>query len=171
MERAHITECLPADFTVECHGFTLDMDQLVGMSPAALAYLVGNGFTQSLTDAAAFSRSDKEGKSESEIADMARAARQKRFNAIIDGTVGSSGPRGPRRRGIDAVMAEIAEAAIRQAPKIVSGEVKWPEGKGAAATIAGWVRAYIAKNESTVRAEAERRMAAMPAVEFDPTDL
>ena len=76
---------------------------------------------------------------------------------------------GPRRIGIDAVMAEIAESAIRLAPKIASGEVKWPEGKGAAATVAKWVAAYIAKNESTVRAEAERRMAAMPAVEFDPT--
>jgi len=164
-----ITVNIPADFTVECHGFKLDASRIGDMSASAIAYLLGNGFTQSLTDAAAFSKADKEGKSADEIAAMARAAREKRYAAILAGTVGSSGPRGPRRVGIDAVMAEIAESAIRLAPKIASGEVKWPEGKGAAATVAKWVAAYIAKNESAVRAEAERRMAAMPAVEFDPT--
>lgn len=167
---------IPDSFAVTAHGFTIDVHALHAMSADAIAYLVRNGFTQSITDAAAFSAKDKDGKSESEVAAMAAEARQKRFDAILAGEVGSRGPSGPRLGVRESYAAEFAVAQIRKAPAFVSGKVAWPTGAGSAATIRGWIDAWYARpgNRDVAFAEADRRITAEatlpPAdVDFDPT--
>jgi len=98
------------------------------------------------------------------------ATKAARFESIIKGTVGATAS-GPRLRGLDAVMFEVALEAIKAAPAIKSGKVKWPTGKGAAKVIAGWVAQYTAKNADKVKAEAERRMSATAAAPDDIDDI
>ncbi len=159
------TITIPDDFTMTAHGHTMTGAQL---TDANALYLLRNGYTQSLGDAGA--------KGKDETVDVA-AKRRARFDAILAGTVGSNGPRGPVRRGLDAYAHDVALAAVRNAPafrKGPNGEKPartWPEGKGSATTINGWVDAYIAKNRATVMAEAQRRMDAESGVAEDLADI
>lgn len=132
-------------------------------SPATLAYCLANGFHQSMVDAAAFSKEEKEGKSDDEVEAMAVTKRNVRFANIVNGTVGSR-VGGPRAKGIDLYIRDIADKLI--AAKAAERGAKLPSGKGAAEKMAAF-RAKLLSNETVaakVRADAERAMAADKAM-------
>lgn len=93
--------------------------------PETIAYLLQNGFSQSMTDAAAFSKSDKEGKTGEEIAAMADAARQARFEAICAGTVGTR-VGGPRLSPVERATRDLVDE--RLSAICAARKVKMPEG-------------------------------------------
>lgn len=102
--------------------WTVDANTL---PPKAVAYLLHNGFTQSMTDAAAFTKKQKEeavkdhpeSEHETILANMAKDARQKRFDAILKGEVGVrvGGPRkSPLDRATDDIVDEMLAAIAAQ---------------------------------------------------------
>ena len=158
---------VPDGWSATAHGFTLNADRLTEMlatrAGAGVLYLLANGFTQSLTDAAAFSKADKDGKTAMEVMDMAADRRARRFNAIMSGEVGSSGPRGPRMTGLEAMARDVAIERLRAA--FGAKKRPWPDGKGSAAIIADLVAQILAsRHGADILAEAERRMGATPDV-------
>jgi len=162
----------PDSFTVTVHGHTMDAARLSDMTGDAIAYLVRNGFTQSITDAAAFSASDKADLSEFDVAAMAAEKRQTRFDAILAGTVGSAGPRGPRLGALERGAVDFAIASIKLTPAISSGRVVWPTGQGSAAIIKSWVDQWMARpgNRDRALAESQRAIDALAVdADFDPT--
>lgn len=166
---------IPDDFAVTVHGHTLDVAYIGDMSAVAVAYLIRNGFSQSITDAAALDTA-KRAKlgldTETKLAAWAAEKRHYRFDAIIAGTVGSNGPTGPRLRGIDSVAFDVAVEAIRLSAAFTSGKVAWPTGKGAAEMIRGWVDQYFARpgKKDATYVEAQRRMDSTSADDdFVPT--
>ena len=120
--------------------------------PDSVKYLLQNGFSQSMTDAAAFTKAQKEGKSDDEVAAMADAARDKRFAAILAGTVGTRVGGGPRLSPLERTMNDIVDerlAAICRARNVAQ-----PKGdvlKSARAKI-------LAKFETEIKSEAEARV-------------
>lgn len=130
-----------------------------------IAYLLQNGFTQSLTDAAAFSKADKAGKTEAEIEEMARAARDKKFAHILAGTVGTKGPSAPRKVGLDKIMQTVAIEDLKAA--CAAAKITWPQK---AADQAPLIEKYLAKHGEKVRAEAQRRLDAASET-IDLTDI
>lgn len=136
-------------------------------SAATLAYCLQNGFHQSMVDAAAFGKADKEGKSDDEIADMTREARQSRFDSIVAGTVGHR-VGGPRVRGVDKITRDVA---LERLVAIAAAKGKaLPKGKGSAEKIGKLVDMYLSDEgrAADCRAEAERRHAsADDAGDFD----
>lgn len=134
------------------------------LPPGAISYLLHNGFTQSMTDAAAFTKAQKEGKSESEIEVMASDARDKRFAAILAGTVGVR-VGGPRLPAIDRAMQDIVDemlAAICSARKVAlpKGDVL----KAARAKL-------LAKNGDAIRAKAQARLDEAKSLVEDAGDI
>lgn len=109
------------------------------LPPKAIAYLLANGFNQSMTDAAACTREERakhlrEGGFESDakaVEGSAKATistegatyfasvvdkwRQERFDAIVAGTVGArvGGGGGPRKDPLLRAMEDIAEERLR----------------------------------------------------------
>lgn len=133
--------------------------------PKALAYVIMNGFNQSMTDAAAFTKEQKaealakaqETNPEATLEDvtlaMATEARQKRFDAILSGTVGfRSGGGSARLPQIEKVMKDIALERIKAA--VVAKGVAMPKGD----KLKAFVEQYLAKNGDAVRAEAQTRI-------------
>jgi hypothetical protein len=119
---------------------------------AAVKYLLQNGFSQSMTDAAAFTKAQKEGKSEAEVAAMATEARQKRFDAILAGSVGTR-VGGPRLSPVDRAKNDIVDERLAAICK--ARNVAMPKGdvlKSAKAKI-------MAKFASEITREAEARVA------------
>jgi hypothetical protein len=118
----------------------------------AIKYLLQNGFSQSMTDAAAFTKAQKDGKSEAEVTAMAQEARNKRFAAILAGTVGTRVGGGPRLSPLERTMNDIVDerlAAICRARNVAQ-----PKGdvlKSARAKI-------LAKFEAEIKSEAEARV-------------
>lgn len=170
MEMAPINLVLPVDFTAEAHGFKLNMNTLSGMSPSAIAYLIRNGFTQSITDAAAFSKADKDGKTDDEIAAMAKAARSTRYQAIIAGTVATGGPRGPRKSPLAAAIHEVAVERLQKAKAFT--DKTHPKYRLWSSLKAGDINALVAQLMSSphadaVRAEAQRRVEALASIDLD----
>lgn len=96
---------IPAGLVLTYGEWSIDATQA---SPATLAYCLANGFHQSMVDAAAFGKADKEGKTDDEIDAMARDKRQARFDNIVAGTVGTR-VGGPRKRGLEAIIEDVAE--------------------------------------------------------------
>lgn len=158
---ARLTITIPDSWEVSAHGFTLNAarieEMLENAGDHALMYLVANGFTQSITDAGAMARDER--------TDAAVAERRaKRFNAIMTGEVGASGPRGPRVTGLDAMARDVAIERLRAA--FAKAKRSWPDGKGAAEFIRGKVAELLAHpvHGPSIRAEAERRMSDAPDV-------
>lgn len=133
--------------------------------PKALAYVIMNGFNQSMTDAAAFTKDQKaealveaqksnpDATLDEVTAQMAKEAREKRFQAILAGTVGfRSGGGSARLPQIDKVMRDIAGEAIKAA--VVAKGVAMPKGD----KLKGFVDSYLAKFGDKVRVEAQARI-------------
>jgi hypothetical protein len=155
---------IPAGLTGKYGDFTIDF---AGATPATLAYCLMNGFHQSMVDAAAFSKEEKEGKTEDEVATMALAKRQSRFDNIVAGTVGAR-VGGPRVRGIDKLMHDVAHEKLI-AIAVAKGKAL-PKGKGSAEKIATLIGMYLsdATRYDAVKAEAQRRMdSSSDAGDFD----
>lgn len=123
------------------------------MTVSTLAYLIENGFKQSMSDAAAFSKKDTEGLSDDEIADKARDKRNARFDAILAGTVGTRSG-GARKKGLDRYISDI----VLEQLKARSAQIgrPFPSGKGAAARIAALQERWLA---NPTRAESIREAA------------
>src|SRR6266481_10056488 len=110
-------------------------------SPATLAYLLQNGFNQSMVDSAALGKEDKEGLSDDEVKALVADKKQKRFDNIVAGTVGTR-VGGPRAVGIDKIMNDVAVERLK-AILVNQKGLKWPSGKGAAEKIAAFVTKYM----------------------------
>ena len=154
---------IPADFAITAHGHTLSTGDLEGMSPKALGYLLANGYKQSLTDAAAFTKETKEGKSAAEVEVMATERRAKRHEAILAGDVGAVV--GSRATPIEKFMRDVAIERIK-AIATAKG-VKMPKGD----VLKAAVEKITAKQGDDIRAEAEARMSAAKAASADMADL
>lgn len=131
-------------------------------SPATLAYCLQNGFHQSMVDAAAFSKEEKEGKTEAEVEAMATEKRQARFDNIVAGTVGHRAG-GPRVRGVDKIVRDVA---LERLTAVAAAKGKaLPKGKGAAEKVNKLVDLYLSDEgrAADCRAEAERRHASATA--------
>ncbi|MDE2071790.1 MAG: hypothetical protein KGI70_03630 [Patescibacteria group bacterium] len=160
---ATITVVLPADFSISAHGHTLDANTLSGMSAKAVAYLVANGYKQSLTDAAAFTKEQKEGKSAAEVEALASSKRESRHTAILGGDVGAVV--GSRATPIEKFMRDVAHERIR-AIATAKG-VKMPKGD----VLKAAVEKIMARDNADIKAEAEARMSAAKAAAADAGDL
>jgi hypothetical protein len=118
----------------------------------AIAYLLHNGFTQSMTDAAAFTKEQKAGKTEQQVKDMATEARDKRFQAILAGSVGIR-VGGPRLDPVSRASNDIVDERLAAICK--ARNVAMPKGdvlKSARAKI-------MAKFGAEIKSEAEARVA------------
>lgn len=113
--------------------------------PKALAYVIANGFKQSMTDASAMTKEQKEKAHkeaqathgpditlEQAVEAHAHAQRSKRFADILAGTVGFGGG-GPKLPQVDRVMREIAEEQIKAA--VVAKGLSMPKGDNLKALI------------------------------------
>jgi hypothetical protein len=126
-------------------------------NPKAVMYLLQNGFTQSLVDSAAFSKEDKAGKTDDEVAAMAVERRNARFAAIRAGDVGTR-VGGPKLPAIERVMRDVAEERLR-AIATAKG-VKMPTGDVLRAALAK----ITERDPDGIRNEAETRIANAKAV-------
>lgn len=153
---ATIEISIPADFTIEAHGLTLTVGDLEAMNPKGLSYLIANGYKQSLTDAAAFTKDQKAGKSGAEIQELADAKRKARHDAILSGTVGTVS--GSRATPLERVMEEVTIARLR-ALCVAKSVPMLKNTKDAKALDAG-IAAYLKKFGDDVKAEAQARIAA-----------
>jgi len=160
---ATLTVAVPHDFAITAHGHTLTADDLGTMSPKALGYLLANGYKQSLTDAAAFTKEAKEGKSAAEIESMAAERRAKRHEAILAGEVGAVV--GSRATPIEKFMRDVAIERIKAIANAKG--VKMPKGD----VLKAAVEKITAKQADDIRAEAEARMSAAKAAAGDMDDL
>lgn len=141
--------------------------------PKALHYVIANGFTQSMTDAAAFTKEQKQAAHDAAIkahtesgstephptiddvvAGMQRTARNKRFDAIHAGTVAQrvGGTGVAKLSPIDRMMKNIALEAIKAA--VAKKGLAMPKGD----KLAEFVAKYLAKNDASVRTEAQARL-------------
>lgn len=149
----------PVDATLSAYNHTV---ALANLSPEIILALAQHGFKQKLGDAAAMTKEEKEGFSDDAAREAHVAGRRADIvTNLLAGKFSAGGNSGPRLRGVEAVMHEIAVEVIRGA--YASRGLKWPTGKGAAEIIRDLAGKYIAKNETTVRAEAIRRMEAAKA--------
>lgn len=111
----------------------------------ALAYVIANGFKQSMTDASAMTKEQKEKAHkdaqathgehitlEQAVEAKAHEARSKRFADILAGSVGFGGG-GPKLPQVDRVMREIAEEQIKAA--VVAKGLSMPKGDNLKALI------------------------------------
>lgn len=123
-----------------------------------------HGFKQKLGDAAAMTKEEKAELGGAEAIEAKVAEKRKAIIvALREGKFSVGAAAGPRLRGVDAVMHEIAVEVLKGA--FSAKGLKWPTGKGSAETIRGLAEKYISKNETTVRKEAQRRMSAQAAAE------
>lgn len=165
----------PSTFTYD--KWSIDANAL---PPKAIAYLIGNGFTQSMTDAAAFTKEQKasfakehaeahgvtvdaltEADHVAAVKAKADEAREKRFQAIMSGTVGLRVATGPRLDPLTRAMREIAEEGVR---KLAAQKgVAMPKGDVLKAAI----EKVLERNRDNIKAEAERRLSAPSADGLD----
>lgn len=164
---------------VSAQGFTLAIADMPG---ATVAYLLANGYSQSLTDARttaqaraieAFAKETKASKAEVDawkateagkvaIEAAGRDAMAKRQKALVDGTMvyGQRGPNGPRKSPLEAFMHETAEAELKA--RFRSKGWAWDKEKAPAL-----IGAYIEKNRKSL----ETRFAKMKGADDDMADL
>jgi hypothetical protein len=136
--------------------FSLRLADIAG-NPKAVMYLLQNGYSQSMTDAAAFTKEQKAGKSPDELAAMALDARVKRHDAIENGTIGARGG-GPKLPPVERVMREVAEERLKAIA--VSRGVAMPKGD----TLKAALDKIIQRDPDGIRTEAETRIANARAV-------
>lgn len=155
------------------------------LPPASLAYLLQNGFSQSMADAAALTKAQKmiptgekdaagadvlRDMTDDEVAEKSKTLRDARFAKILSGTVAvRTGTAGPKPMGIEAVMHGIATERMKG--KLAKFKLALPTGKDAAGnpktivvggkplTRADLIAAELAKYGTEIRTEAERRAA------------
>lgn len=175
-------------------GFTGELDDFIvkygewsirwGDLPlAAKVYLAQNGFSQSMTDAAALTKAQKhhpapegspagtlgEPLSDEELAAKVYELRSARFDRILAGTVAVRAGSPKAVSQLDRVMAQVATERLKAA--LATKGIALPSGKdkatgqpktltvsGKAMTREELVAAYVAKNQDDVKAEAERRI-------------
>ena len=137
---------------------------LADLPESMILALALHGFKQKLGDAAAMTKDEKEALGGAEAIEAKVAEKRKAIiTALREGKFSAGTVAGPRLRGIEAVMYEVASEVLKGA--FAAKGLKWPTGKGSAETIRGLADKYIAKNEDTVRKEAKRRMAAQASAE------
>lgn len=149
------------DSTLTYDRWSVNANDLIAKS---VRYLLQNGFSQSMTDAAAFTKEQKAGKSADEIKKMADEARAKRFEAILAGTVGIR-VGGPRLPAIDRVMREIAEEMLRAIA--ADRKVAMPKGEVLKAAL----EKIVLKNEATIRERAQARLDESKTLAADLGDI
>lgn len=144
---------------------------------ATKVYLAGYGYSQSLADAAALSKSaklrdtgekDENGAAvfvpmtEAEVADLQHAKRVARFQSLIAGTMGERAVRAP----VDPIAKLMRSIAVaRVSAGLAKANLKLPRA-GRTVAIAGveytrdeLIERQLAKFDSEIRAEAERQLA------------
>lgn len=152
--------------------FATDLGLKDAATPA-VAYLLTNGFRQSMADSiAGYAKElrrdglfEKPADPQSDpipngartyddatVAKMVVEALDERFAAIIAGEVGF-GNAGPRLRGVDKVMRDVAVERLR-ASYIANPDLTAPKGDDWAAL----VTRYTALNDADLRAEANKRL-------------
>lgn len=160
----------PATMTLTYGDYKVAVSEL----PAkAIAYLLQNGFSQSMTDAAAFTKKQKQDEHgvdlpEDEISAMAKEARDARFAKIVAGEVGVRVGGGPRGNSFDTLVRAVAIESMRI--KLAKYKLTLPTGKNADGspktidikglgpmTRDALIAREIEKNGDAVRAEATRR--------------
>lgn len=164
-----VTLTIPADLVLSHGDWEIDAHTLLGMTTNGLAYLLQNGFNQSMVDSAALSKEFKEGKSEKEIAAAIYEKKGARYKNILASAVGSR-VGGPRVVGIDKFVKDVAIEWIKA--HATSKGLKMPKGEGAAEKLSAIIDKYMTDEgrAGAVRAEAEKRMAAVEAAgDFDFT--
>jgi hypothetical protein len=152
------TELVSGDFKVAV--------ETILANQKATAYLLQYGFRQSLQDAVAGMKKalSAEGKSDSEITAAMVDATQKRFDAIMAGTIGNR-VGVSRVTGIEKLMRDVAIETLRVAA--AAKKVALPKG----ADLTALADKYIAKHGDAVRAEAEKRQATANVMAGDLDDL
>lgn len=173
-ENETVTETAPADTSHVTHlpleygewktdVHALGLPQGTPISKA-LAYVISNGFKQSMTDASAMTKEQKEKAHkeaqathgehitmEQAVEAKAHEARTKRFADILAGNVGVGGG-GPKLPALERVAREIAEEQIRAA--VVAKGLAMPKGDN--------LKALVDKRLSvagdTIRAAAQSRI-------------
>ena len=157
---------VPADFALEVHGYTFDANDLVQMGPKGVAYVISNGISQSIVDAAALTKDAKAGKSPAEVEQLIKDRRDKRDAAIRAGEVGHRAV-GVRGSTLDRIMATIAEARLKEHVVAVN-DARRAKGQAPVALPKGELRkAALAKileiQGDDIRAAAEAQMAEQKA--------
>jgi hypothetical protein len=145
---------------VEAHGRRVALRD-VATNPKAVMYMLQNGFSQSVTDAAAFTKEQKAGKSDDEIAAMANDARDKRVAAILGGTIGAR-VGGAKLPPVERVMREVAEERLK-AIAVTRGVAMPKNVKGGVQTLTLALDKILARDPDGIRAEAETRIASAKA--------
>lgn len=143
------------------HGVNVDLGTL---DIAAIGRLAQYGARQWVQDAVAGLAKEMkaEGASDADIEAAKVAEMEARWAAILDGTVGTRSG-GPRVRGVEKIMRDVAVERIRAGAAKLGK--KLPKGE----EYQSLVTAYVAKHSDALRAEAERRMA--EGSEEDLSDL
>lgn len=128
-------------------------------------YLLQNGFKQSMADSIAGYKKELESEgegegddfipkySEGEVHGLIVEALTERYDSILKGEVGF-GSTGPRLRGVDKIMRDIAVTTLNNAYANNKAMTK-PKGESWTAL----VTAYVTKNDAKLRREAEAQMA------------
>jgi len=165
---------VPSDTQVsygEGNKWSLSVDD---MTPATVAYLLQNGFKQSMSDAAAFSKKDIEGLTDDEIAAKAEVKRQQRFDNIVAGSVGTR-TGGARKKGLDKYINDIVVEELKA--KSAQLGKPFPSGKGAAERINAMAEKWLA-NEArkariteAARDRMEKAQAAIADLEDEDADI
>ena len=162
-------------------GFTAGLESLagaLGMSPKGLFYVIQYGGHQSVQDSIAGlgKKIDdaKDANGEPKFGDAGKkvilhATARERFDAIMAGEVGSR-VGGPRAKGIDKLVAEIAWDAIVAKANALGKASALPKD---AAGRKGMVEKYLADPDraESARAEAERRLAIAASASGKADDL
>ena len=159
---------VPADFAISTHGLTITASDLETMSAKALGYLLANGYKQSITDAAAFTKEKKAGKSAADLEAMANDSRAKRHEAILAGNVGAVV--GSRATPIESFMRDVAHERLK-ALCLSLGKPLPKNVKGGAQTYSLAIEAILKRQGDDIRAEAEARMAAAKGAAADVADI
>lgn len=145
-------------------GIDIDVD-FEAMPANAIEHLLKIGARNVLMDSHA-SVTEKEHPDPLLRVEAARAMAQKKLDALMSGTVRVAGVRGPRGDSVATEMKRIAKG-------VILGHAK---SKGLAADVVktnfnDWMAAYVAKNESDLRAKAEANLAASRELAVDLDEL
>lgn len=149
--------------TYEGFGLTVALDALPANILIALAQ---RGLDNKIRDAGAMTKEEKEALGDGAIAHI-QAKREAIVTSLLAGEW-SQRPTGPRLKGLDALVYEVAEEHLRAA--FAAAKKPWPSGKGSAEAIRGLSTKYIEKYGENVRKEAQDRLekqASRPVIDLD----
>jgi hypothetical protein len=144
------------------------------LSPESISYLLRYGFSQSLQDSVASvkAKAKKEGKSEAEIDALADETMAKRYQQILDGTVGFREPAGPKLSPFEVEYDRVSFDAIRKlaADKAKAAGVKVTLPKKGSDEYAALRTKLEAKFGDVWKKEAERRVKAAEKLGTESAD-